>query len=128
MADKYNITLYKIYSDSISYHPIKFQTWACGPKNYNNSVTCLVQKCLIVSWRRVTASAMCDWCFTHRAAAMHDSLNKYLIGKCSICSYQLNIWYGVHVAPSILNWFLPGEWVQELAPTYSWVGLVLQYR
>ena len=31
--------------------------------------------------------------------------NSYLLGllakiKCSICSYQLNLWYGIHVVPS----------------------------
>ena len=30
----------------------------------------------------------------------------WLRSKCSICSYQLNIWYGPHWGPSILNWFL----------------------
>ena len=39
----------------------------------------------------------------------------WLRSKCSICSYQLNIWYGRHVLPSILNWFLQGDRVQELA-------------
>ena len=52
----------------------------------------------------------------------------WLRSKCSICSYQLNIWYGRHVLPSILNWFLQGDRVQELAPALSWVGLVLQYH
>ena len=52
----------------------------------------------------------------------------WLRSKCSICSYQLNIWYGGHVPPSILNWFLIGEKVQELAQAYSRVGLALQYR
>ena len=52
----------------------------------------------------------------------------WLRSKCSICSYQLNIWYGGHVPPSILNWFLQGDEVQELAPASSRVGLVLQYR
>ena len=37
---------------------------------------------------------------THRFSAF------WLRSKCSICSYQLNIWYGDHVSPSILNWFL----------------------
>ena len=31
------------------------------------------------------------------------------------------------MSPSILNSFLPGDEVQELAPTLSRVGLVLQY-
>ena len=52
----------------------------------------------------------------------------WLRSKCSICSYQLNIWYGGHVPPSILNWFLQGDEVQELAPASSRVGLALQYR
>ena len=30
----------------------------------------------------------------------------WLRSKCSICSYQLNIWYGPHWGPTILNWFL----------------------
>ena len=52
----------------------------------------------------------------------------WLRSKCSIWSYQLNIWYGSHVLPSILNWFLPGDEVQELAPALSRVDPVLQYR
>ena len=52
----------------------------------------------------------------------------WLRSKCSICSYQLNIWYGGHVPPSILNWFLEGDRVQELAPALSRVDLALQYR
>ena len=52
----------------------------------------------------------------------------WLRSKCSICSYQLNIWYESHVLSSILNWFLSGERVQELAPTLSRVVLALQYR
>jgi len=52
----------------------------------------------------------------------------WLRSKCSICSYQLNIWYGDHVSPSILNLFLLGDEVKELAPALSWVGLVLQYH
>ena len=30
----------------------------------------------------------------------------WLRSKCSICSYQLNIWYALHWRASILNWFL----------------------
>ena len=33
----------------------------------------------------------------------------WLRSKCSICSYQLNIWYEGHVPSSILNWFLKGD-------------------
>ena len=52
----------------------------------------------------------------------------WLRSKCSICSYQLNIWYGGHVPPSILNWFLSGDKDLELAPALSRVGFALQYR
>ena len=33
----------------------------------------------------------------------------WLRSKCSICSYQLNIWYEGHRPSSILNWFLDGD-------------------
>ena len=33
----------------------------------------------------------------------------WLRSKCSICSYQLNIWYEGHRSSSILNWFLDGD-------------------
>ena len=52
----------------------------------------------------------------------------WLRSKCSICSYQLNIWYGNHAFPSILNLFLQGMECQELAPVLSRVDLALQYR
>ena len=38
-----------------------------------------------------------DW---HRFSAF------WLRSKCSICSYQLNIWYDPHWGSTILNWFL----------------------
>ena len=37
----------------------------------------------------------------------------WLRSKCSICSYQLNIWYVDHVSTSILIWFLQGERLSE---------------
>ena len=64
----------------------------------------------------------------HTFLAQHRFSAFWLRSKCSICSYQLNIWYGGHVPPSILNWFLQGDEVQELAPASSRVGLALQYR
>ena len=75
-----------------------------------------------------------NWYFAHCHVDVGQSLSQYrfsafwLRSKCSICSYQLNIWYGGHVPPSILNWFLQGDRVQELAPALSRVDLVLQYR
>ena len=38
----------------------------------------------------------------------------WLRSKCSICSYQLNIWYGLHSRSRILNWFLT-DWDQGWA-------------
>ena len=38
----------------------------------------------------------------------------WLRSKCSICSYQLNIWYGLHSRSRILNWFLT-DWIQGWA-------------
>ena len=52
----------------------------------------------------------------------------WLRSKCSICSYQLNIWYGSHVLSSILIWFLTGDGVLGLALALSQVSLVLQYH
>ena len=52
----------------------------------------------------------------------------WLRSKCSICSYQLNIWYGSHVFPSILIWFLTGDGDLGLALALSQVSLVLQYH
>ena len=67
-------------------------------------------------------------CLTRPFHVQHRFSAFWLRSKCSICSYQLNIWYGGHVPPSILNWFLQGDEVQELAPASSRVGLALQYR
>ena len=67
-------------------------------------------------------------CMAQTFLAQHRFSAFWLRSKCSICSYQLNIWYGGHVPPSILNWFLQGDEVQELAPASSRVGLALQYR
>jgi len=39
-------------------------------------------------------------CWRYRFSAF------WLRSKCSICSYQLNIWYVPHWGTSILNWFL----------------------
>ena len=41
--------------------------------------------------------------------ASHRFSAFWLRSKCSICSYQLNIWYENHVFSSILNWFLAGD-------------------
>ena len=60
--------------------------------------------------------------------SLHRFSAFWLRSKCSICSYQLNIWYKGHVPFSILNLFLQGMECQELAPVLSRVDLALQYR
>jgi len=44
-----------------------------------------------------------------RAFLRHRFSAFWLRSKCSICSYQLNIWYEDHASSSILIWFLSGE-------------------
>ena len=61
---------------------------------YGNDVS---QKILGFAPRRWRFST-CHW---HRFSAF------WLRSKCSICSYQLNIWYSPHCGLRILNWFLP---------------------
>ena len=54
----------------------------------------------------------------------------WLRSKCSICSYQLNIWYGPHWGPSILNWFLnrAGDAGVYSGPSTRWLGLAVPPR
>ena len=86
--------------------------WRCGCSRFYLAILTLVVK----------------WCIWLSPVSCHRFSAFWLRSKCSICSYQLNIWYGGHVPPSILNWFLQGDEVQELAPASSRVGLALQYR
>ena len=46
----------------------------------------------------------------------------WLRSKCSICSYQLNIWYEGEMLSSILNWFLKGDGMSGACsgPVKSW--------
>ena len=68
-----------------------------------------------------------EWFFCP-SLTLHRFSAFWLRSKCSICSYQLNIWYEDHVSSSILNGFLQGMERQELAPVPWRVGLALQYR
>ena len=47
--------------------------------------------------------------FCHKTWLAHRFSAFWLRSKCSICSYQLNIWYEDHVSSSILNLFLQGD-------------------
>ena len=51
----------------------------------------------------------------------------WLRSKCSICSYQLNIWYVVHCTTTILNWFLePGGDAGACSdPSTGWPGIAV---
>ena len=51
----------------------------------------------------------------------------WLRSKCSICSYQLNIWYVPHWGTSILNWFLQiGEMSRACsALATGWPGIAV---
>jgi hypothetical protein len=51
----------------------------------------------------------------------------WLRSKCSICSYQLNLWYVSHVLTMRLDSFLPDVWVYRFTGTQTRVGPVLQY-
>ena len=51
----------------------------------------------------------------------------WLRSKCSICSYQLNIWYVAYMATSILNWFLKLGEVSGACSTFAtgWPGIAV---
>ena len=48
-----------------------------------------------------------QWSDSYKISSiLHRFSAFWLRSKCSICSYQLNIWYVASIATSILNWFL----------------------
>ena len=51
----------------------------------------------------------------------------WLRSKCSICSYQLNIWYVPHWGTSILNWFLDTDEVSGACSAFvtGWPGIAV---
>ena len=51
----------------------------------------------------------------------------WLRSKCSICSYQLNIWYVAHWATTILNWFLELGEVSGACSAFAtgWPGIAV---
>ena len=51
----------------------------------------------------------------------------WLRSKCSICSYQLNIWYAPYPGASILNWFLNLGEVSGACSTFAtgWPGIAV---
>jgi len=51
----------------------------------------------------------------------------WLRSKCSICSYQLNIWYVLHRRTRILNWFLENDGMLGACSTSvtGWPGIAV---
>ncbi len=56
-------------------------------------------------WNTIIARHSLRWSPLHDLSPYRFSAF-WLRSKCSICSYQLNIWYAPHWGASILNWFL----------------------
>ena len=52
------------------------------------------------------------------ATALYRFSAFWLRSKCSICSYQLNIWYDPHVGSTILNCFLEDDEVLGACSTF----------
>ena len=76
---------------------------------------------MITCFATISYHLMPGRCIPQMLLAQHCFSAFWLRSKCS--SYQLNIWYRGHVSPSISNWFLQWDEVQELAPASSRVGI-----
>ena len=70
-------------------------------------------------------SVICGHVFSENQVASDWSNTSYrfsafwLWSKCSICSYQLNIWYDPHAGSTILNWFLDHGKVLGACSTFA---------
>ena len=66
-------------------------------------------------------------CVTWFFHAQHRFSAFWLRSKCSICTYQVNIWYGRHVPPSILNWLNWRGWGSGAwsGPVTGWPGIAV---
>ena len=62
-----------------------------------------------------------------RGGARHRFSAFWLRSKCSICSYQLNIWYVPHRGTTILNWFLELGEVSGACSAFAtgWPGIAV---
>ena len=87
-------------------------------KKSPNGLCRLVQKVVWAATPRVVRPLAQQSKWLHAFRHVFDSAQKtirhrfsafWLRSKCSICSYQLNIWYEGHVPSSILNLFLNGD-------------------
>ena len=67
------------------------------------------------------------WKWSFEGVAQHRFSAFWLRSKCSICSYQLNIWYVVHWTTTILNWFLRLDDVNGIYSAFvtGWPGIAV---
>ena len=101
----------------------------------NRSVcTCLkVKPSLLHVCERARCSAFCDASrgpgvqILCGALGWHRFSAFWLRSKCSICSYQLNIWYVPHRGTTILNWFLELGEVSGACSAFAtgWPGIAV---
>ena len=96
---------------SFFYPPIK---WKINNIKYNFNCKCIFfdgkqlkqqrKRTVRNNWLR-SGTFKLSW-YDFLSSCRHRFSAFWLRSKCSICSYQLNIWYESHVFSSILNWFL----------------------
>ena len=89
---------------------------------FNCSVSLLIFKTRIPwSWKKRIIDIMLSVFWQYRFSAF------WLRSKCSICSYQLNIWYVAHWVTTILNWFLElgGDAGACSDPSTGWPGIAV---
>ena len=97
IIDLFDLWLHYILS-YLPIHAIKVQTVSYQKYCFNHYLVLIKQ--ILFNQNSVAGFLSNVW---YRFSAF------WLRSKCSICSYQLNIWYESHRLSSILNWFLDGD-------------------
>ena len=86
---------------------------------------------LFLRWSTIYTAFLLCLCSSQiliQPSTLHRFSAFWLRSKCSICSYQLNIWYVLHWGTSILNSFLQlGEDAGACSDFSTGLGPVLQY-
>ena len=87
---------------------LKLFDWVC--KGFQKSLSGILGHGNRV-WATLGVLCNVEWWGRNRGRGEAQSLRHrfsafWLRSKCSICSYQLNIWYVAHWVTTILNWFL----------------------
>ena len=108
---------------------LKLFDWVC--KGFQKSLSGILGHGNRV-WATLGVLCNVEWWGRNRGRGEAQSLRHrfsafWLRSKCSICSYQLNIWYVDHVSTSILIWFFQGEWLSEacFGSFTSWPGIAV---